>query len=136
LKSFSRFEDFNKMYNHCNTLVYQYFMRTWPDVLKIALSLRIRNLKTHNKRRMMNSRWLRRENEENVARKRNFWGWPSSPHPIVQKKLWFQHFLQVWDASLRWYIYIESLCVHLYYSIVISNNLYNMHSIHSFNILR
>ena len=38
-----------------------FYALTWPDFLKIALSSRIRNLKTHNKRRTRISRWLGRE---------------------------------------------------------------------------
>ena len=54
-------------------------MPTWPDFLKIALSSWFRNLKKQNKRRTRISRWLGQENEENVARTRNYCGWPSSP---------------------------------------------------------
>ena len=47
------------------------------------------NIKTHNNRRTRISRWLGQENEENVARTRNFCGWPSSPRLTVVRSSWF-----------------------------------------------
>ena len=56
-----------------------FYAQTWPDLKKIVLSSRIRNFKTQNNRRTRISRWLGRENEENVARTRNCCGWPFLP---------------------------------------------------------
>ena len=55
-----------------------FYARTWPDFKKIVLSSRIGNFSTQNNRRTRIPRWLGRENEENVARTRNWCGWPSS----------------------------------------------------------
>ena len=46
-----------------------------------VLSYRIRHVKKIRRTRI--SRWLGRENKENVARTTNCCGWPSSPHSIV-----------------------------------------------------
>ena len=59
---------------HYNLQSLQYFSPsifyafTWPYFLKIVLSSRIINFKTHNNQRTRVLRWLGRENEENVAR--------------------------------------------------------------------
>ena len=45
----------------------------------MVLSWRIEHLKKDNIRRTKISRWLGRENEENVAWTRNCRGWPSYP---------------------------------------------------------
>ena len=51
----------------------------WPNVdrfLKVVLSLRIGNVKSHNNRRTRIPMCLGRENWENVAWTRNWCGWP------------------------------------------------------------
>ena len=73
MTSFSRFWRFQ------NDVIIPIFYSMHILCPNVALSSRIKNLKTHNKQRTRISRWLGQENEENVARTRNYCGWPSSP---------------------------------------------------------
>jgi len=66
-----------------------FYTLTWPDLLKIVLSTRIRNFLTHIYRRTRTSRWFGRENEENVSREVVVAGLPPlsrpppPPHPTT-----------------------------------------------------
>ena len=75
---------------HYNLQSLQYFSPsifyafTWPYFLKIVLSSRIINFKTHNNQRTRVLRWLGRENEENVARTKIDM---AGPPPLLQESM-------------------------------------------------